>query len=324
MKPFISYSHRDAPLLERLHAHLSTLKREGKISGWYDREIKAGGAVGKEIQEQLNACSLFLAPVSPDFLHSNYCYETEMGRALERHAAGDLTIVPLILEPCDWEPTPLGQLKALPKDGKAMTEWPNQNTAFLDVVKELRRLVDTGASHTDSRPASRPTPSPAPPTASVPNAGAKYRVQRSFDEIDRADFRSSAYRVIREYFEAQVIEVNQIPGIRARNEDIGGNGFSSLIVNQRQKGRSPAAITIRSMGSGSMYGSFMGDIYYSFQQNAPENVSNGGFRVESDEYEMFLSWTEFVSQERRRKWAPEEAAARLWADLMEKAGITSR
>jgi hypothetical protein len=139
-KAFISYSHRDEKALERLHTHLATLRRDGKITAWYDREILAGDDIDTEISSNLKASEIFLALVSPDFLASNYCYEQEMTKALERHAESTLRVIPIILEPCDWRLTPLGKLKALPKDGKAISIWTNENIAYLDVVTELRRI----------------------------------------------------------------------------------------------------------------------------------------------------------------------------------------
>src|SRR6266436_9991350 len=99
-KAFISYSHRDERALERLHTHLATLRREGNITAWYDREILAGDDIDRTIGLNLVQSDVFLALVSPDFLNSNYCYEREMAKALERHAEGTLRVVPVILEPC--------------------------------------------------------------------------------------------------------------------------------------------------------------------------------------------------------------------------------
>ena len=85
MRVFLSYSHRDEQMLDRLRTHLAPLRREGHIEAWYDREIHAGGELDEEVSEQLESSQLFLLLVSPDFLASNYCYEREMQRALERH-----------------------------------------------------------------------------------------------------------------------------------------------------------------------------------------------------------------------------------------------
>ncbi len=126
MNVFISYSHRDAGALERLHKHLAVMKREGAIETWYDREILAGGDIDHDISVQLEAADLFLLLVSPDFLASDYCYETEMSRALERHDAGVARVIPIIVEPCDWQSSPLKKLKDMPRVGLGGSEWTKE------------------------------------------------------------------------------------------------------------------------------------------------------------------------------------------------------
>lgn len=73
---------------------------------------------------------------------SDYCYDKELERALERNAAGEARVVPIILRPCEWHESTFGSLKALPKDGEPVTKWLNQDEAFLDIAKEIRRIVE--------------------------------------------------------------------------------------------------------------------------------------------------------------------------------------
>jgi hypothetical protein len=141
MNAFFSYSHPDIDALQRLKTHCSVLLREGKITLWFDREITAGSLFSRQISAQLESSDLFIPLVSPDFLSSHYCYNREMKRAIERSRRGVMTIVPVILEPCDWKSSPLRHFKALPRDGKAISTWSNENEALLDVVTELRRLL---------------------------------------------------------------------------------------------------------------------------------------------------------------------------------------
>lgn len=122
MKVFISYSHEDEAILVRLHKHMSMLRREGLVSDWYDREILPGGEIDAEIMEKLESCDLFLPLVSADFLASDYCYEKEMQRALERHSEQEIRVIPIIVEPCDWQTSPLGALKAVPNDRTPRSE----------------------------------------------------------------------------------------------------------------------------------------------------------------------------------------------------------
>jgi hypothetical protein len=164
---FISYSHTDERLLERLHTHLAALKRDGALSAWTDHAILPGARFEDAISAQLERSNLFIALVSPDYIASRYCYETEFQRAFALTEAGKMRIVPVILEHCDWLSTPLRKFLALPKDGLPISTWTNQNEAFLDVVTGLRRVLKTPleGADTDFRPASgsavrQPLPAP--------------------------------------------------------------------------------------------------------------------------------------------------------------------
>jgi hypothetical protein len=81
--------------------------------------------------------------ISADFLDSDYCYDIEMRRAIERHDAGTAKVIPIILRPCDWQHSKFSKLQVLPEDGEAVTLWKNQDSALLDVVQGIRRSVDS-------------------------------------------------------------------------------------------------------------------------------------------------------------------------------------
>ena len=139
---FISYAHEDEALCNELEKHLSLLQRQGIITAWYDRQIVPGANWSQAIDSHLNAASLILLLISPDFLASDYCYNIETPRALERHNRGEARVIPIILRPCDWRDAPFGQLQCLPRDGKSITEWDNQDAAFRDIVQGLRRAIE--------------------------------------------------------------------------------------------------------------------------------------------------------------------------------------
>lgn len=141
LEVFYSYTHKDSELRQELETHLSLLRRQKLISSWYDREIEAGKEFSGEINAHLNTAHIILLLISPSFMASDYCYDQEMARAMERHEAGDARVVPVILRPTDWHSAPFGKLMALPRDGKAITTWPDKDVAFLDVAKGIRTLV---------------------------------------------------------------------------------------------------------------------------------------------------------------------------------------
>jgi hypothetical protein len=139
---FFSYSHRDEDMRDELERHLSLLKRSGAIRSWHDRRISAGGSWKVAIDEHLEKAHIILLLVSNDFLASDYCYDIEMKRALERRDAGQAVVIPVILRACDWHTAPFGKLQALPKDGKPVRTWPNQDEAWTDVARGIRAVVE--------------------------------------------------------------------------------------------------------------------------------------------------------------------------------------
>jgi len=138
---FFSYSHKDEKLRDELALHLSMLQREGVISAWHDRKIGAGTEWATAIDEKLNSAGIILLLISPDFLHSDYCYDIEMQRAISRHEAGEARVIPIILRPCDWQRATFGKLQAFPKDAKPVTKWTNRDEAFLNIAQGIRQAA---------------------------------------------------------------------------------------------------------------------------------------------------------------------------------------
>lgn len=151
MKAFISYSHHDAEFLTALHQHLAVLRRQKLLETWTDREIDAGGVLDEEIATAMEKSNLFLLLVSSSFINSDYCYEKEFKKALEKQKAGKALIVPIIVRPCDWQIPELRQFKALPEDGKAVhsKHWHSSDEAFTEVVKGLRNLIENRRKRVD-------------------------------------------------------------------------------------------------------------------------------------------------------------------------------
>ncbi|HEY1352706.1 MAG TPA: toll/interleukin-1 receptor domain-containing protein [Ktedonobacteraceae bacterium] len=141
IKVFISYALEDEQWCSLLLKHMQLLRREGYIEQWYRRQISPGMEWNDVICQQLDSSQLILLLISPDYMNSDYCYNIEMARALQRQAAHEAIVLPIILRPVDWRGAPAGQLKALPTDNRALTVWPDLDQALLSVVNEIRLAV---------------------------------------------------------------------------------------------------------------------------------------------------------------------------------------
>ena len=60
---------------------------------------------------------------------------------MERHAAGEARVIPIILRDVDWKSSPLAKLQALPRGGRPVTSWPNEDEAFANVARGIRSAV---------------------------------------------------------------------------------------------------------------------------------------------------------------------------------------
>ncbi len=139
---FFSYAHEDEALCDELQTHLAGLERQGLIRTWHDRRIGAGQEWAGEIDAHLDAADLVLLLVSPDFVASDYCWDVETHRALERHAAGQALVIPVVLRPVDFADAPFGQLRVLPRDARPVTSWEDRDQAFRDVARGLRAAIE--------------------------------------------------------------------------------------------------------------------------------------------------------------------------------------
>ncbi|HSK71710.1 MAG TPA: TIR domain-containing protein, partial [Pyrinomonadaceae bacterium] len=138
---FYSYSHKDETLRNELETHLKILERQGLISSWNDRQIGAGDEWKKEIDKNLESADIILLLVSADFIASDYCYEIEMKRAVERHKKDDAVVIPVILRDSNWKKAPFGKLQALPKNAKAVTKWSDKDSAWRDVSEGIEKAA---------------------------------------------------------------------------------------------------------------------------------------------------------------------------------------
>jgi hypothetical protein len=139
---FISYAHEDEQLLNALKKQLALLRRQGLIDMWFDRNINAGQQWSSEIEDHLLSADIILLLISSDFMDSDYINNIELKRAMVWQDRKLGRVIPIILRPTDWEESSFRKLEVLPKDGKPITKWSDQDEAFLNVAKGIRAVVE--------------------------------------------------------------------------------------------------------------------------------------------------------------------------------------
>lgn len=140
-KVFVSFASEDENLKNKLEKQINSLKRKGLVIIQDRCSIQAGTEIDVQVEKYINESHIILLLISPDFLHSDQCY-SELEKAIERHQEGIARALPIILRAVEWESTPLRNLKIFPTDARPITQWSDQDEAFLDVIKGIREVVE--------------------------------------------------------------------------------------------------------------------------------------------------------------------------------------
>jgi TIR domain len=226
---FFSYSHLDESLRDELEKHLTMLKRQGLIEAWHDRRIIPGSPLDPAIGRELEAADIILLLVSSDFLHSDYCYDVEVRRAMERHERGEATVIPVILRPCDWKSAPFGGLLALPKDGKPVVAWSSRDEAFLSITEGIRAVLGNRGRGSRREPARREEPGRIGPRRGVRSGDLS--IPRRFSEREKDDFLEGAFEETASLFENSLADLEERnPGIETetRYRRLDANRFTAV------------------------------------------------------------------------------------------------
>lgn len=275
---FFSYSHKDEVVRDELETHLVMLKRQGVIQTWHDRRIVAGDEFDGQISENLESAGIILLLVSPYFLASNYCYDVEMKRAMERHEAGEARVIPVIVDPCEWHPTPFGKLLAMPQDGKPISKFPNKHDAFLQVTNAIRQAVSANDASKTQGSAQASAPNDSSESATLVKEtprSSNLRIKREFSERDKDKFREETFQYILTYFEGSLGE------LAARNEaietdfkQIDGNTFTATIY-ENGKSKSECSVSLSNGFGGN-------GIAYSASKSSRGNSFNNMLTISDD------------------------------------------
>lgn len=146
VKLFISYSHRNKVWMERLMPLLDGFQYDDRLTkwrltylhGWHDNELTKGNQWDGEIRQELAEMDIFVPLVSTEFFSSWYIQNVELDCARQRHAAGELLVVPILLydinlrQKCGF----LHGFNTLPATGRWWSSYRAANDAH--------RLIDDG------------------------------------------------------------------------------------------------------------------------------------------------------------------------------------
>lgn len=311
-KVFFSYSHKDEELRNELEVHLAMLKRQGLITAWHDRRIEAGKDIHSEISSEIESADIILLLVSAHFLASDYCYDKEMARALERDREGTARVIPVIVHPCDWHNAPFGHHRATPIDGKPVSMFANQNEALSQIAKDIRNTVkELGFSELKSE--THEPLSPQTSTRETVYRSSNLRVKKKFTDQEVDSFLEESFEYIARYFESSLNELQaRNRNITTKFRRIDANSFTASIYDD---GARASECTIWTGGGTS----FIGGIAYYGGISSSRNQYNESLSIANDGYSLHLKpWgmSRIFFGDKKESLTQEGAAEYYWTMLI--------
>jgi hypothetical protein len=142
-KVFISYSHQDQSYLKRLQTHLAPYIRGKTIDVWDDTRIKAGGDWLDEIKQTLEETRVAVLLVSVAFRASDFITNNELPPLLEAAENGGAIILSVIVDPCNFEDTPLYRYQAVNNPRKPLSKMKTaeRDEVWVRLVKRIQEIV---------------------------------------------------------------------------------------------------------------------------------------------------------------------------------------
>ena len=109
---FFSYCHEDDDWLVRFETMLAPALGGRTVAKWSDHDIVPGAKWREAIASALEATTVAVLLVSPNFLKSTFVQNQELPKLLEGAADQELTILWVYLRPCMYKLTPIADYQA--------------------------------------------------------------------------------------------------------------------------------------------------------------------------------------------------------------------
>jgi len=163
-----------------------------------------------------------------------------------------------------------------------VTQWPDQDEAFLDVTKAIRAAVEAIAPPRASSPSPPQTVTAAAVHMSPGPRSSNLRLHKEFTQADRDRFVDEAFTYMRLFFENSLQELRtRHAGIDTAFRSIDANRFTAVVYRD---GKTAAQCLIRLEHSHRS----SSEIQFSHSMDSREHTYNESLHVEHDDQGLFL------------------------------------
>jgi hypothetical protein len=125
-------SHDDVSACARLLTQLKPVERKYGLSLWHDERLKAGHHWNLEIEAAIGRADVFILLVSPEFVGSDYIFDTELPAIKRRLRVCKGEAISVVVRDCDWE-FACGPTQAVPSIERRLLpieDWKPHNKGY--------------------------------------------------------------------------------------------------------------------------------------------------------------------------------------------------
>jgi hypothetical protein len=157
---FVSYAREDKKWLDRDYRFnlipflIESLKKQNVVF-WYDKELRPGDEFRQHIEAEIDQAQIALLIVSQAFLNSEFIEQHEMSRIANRARLGQMIIVPVLVEPCDWSEYPILADRQMVPGAMPLIDFTESDPKWAKVKSEILDGIKTQIKRIRSAQAQR-------------------------------------------------------------------------------------------------------------------------------------------------------------------------
>lgn len=121
--------------------HLKALSKIYDVEYWEDTKLRGGDKWREEITNAIQKTNVAILLVSTAFLASDFITSDELPPILRKAEEEGTRVLPLIVAPCEFEDSELGDFQAINNLDKTLADMGNDNAAIDRVFLELNRNI---------------------------------------------------------------------------------------------------------------------------------------------------------------------------------------
>lgn len=121
----------------------------------FDQQKSPAGNRQAALARALSESEIILLLLSSNFLSGLECLGVQQD-AYELYLQNRAAVIPVLYNPCEWKELDIGRLQALPRNGRFITQWENDDEAYAKISREISELAKGIRERLDYGPASAP------------------------------------------------------------------------------------------------------------------------------------------------------------------------